>query len=205
MPSVCACAPRPIRDRTAFDASGATRACASSRARRRGRRAHAWSRTACGCPASAAATRTRAWWRGCRPCPGRTRSTNCLSNWRNRRKRSRPQRTASAAAGARRRHRSAQPGRLPARGRRRRRPCGHRAQGPCGRHQCHGGQGGQRRGRDGALFHGHQPGAHTERAQGAQRSGSSAPATPPEARCTRPICASRWPWCWAPKAAACGS
>ena len=65
-------------------------------------------------------------------------------------------------------HRPAQPRRLPARGRRRRRACGDRAQGPRGRHQRHRGQGRERRGRDGAVLHGHQPGAHAGRAEGAQ-------------------------------------
>ena len=87
-----------------------------------------------------------------------TRSTTCST----------PSTEPPAAAGARRHHRPAQPGRLPARGRRRRRACRDRAQGPCRGHQCHRGQGGQRRGRNRALLHGDQPGAHAERAEGAQ-------------------------------------
>ena len=74
----------------------------------------------------------------------------------------------AAAAGAGRRDRPAQPGRLPARGRRRRRACGDRAEGPCGGPERHRRQGGQRRGRDRALPDGHQPGAHAERAEGAR-------------------------------------
>ena len=75
---------------------------------------------------------------------------------------------SAAAAGARRHDRSAQPRRLPARGRRCGCPRGDRAQGPRSRYQRHRGQGGQRRGRDHAVLHGDQPGAHAQRTQGAQ-------------------------------------
>ena len=64
--------------------------------------------------------------------------------------------------GAGRRDGSAQLGRLPARGRRCRRACRDRPQRPCSRHQCHSGQGGQRCGGNGAVFHGYQPGAYPE-------------------------------------------
>jgi hypothetical protein len=77
-------------------------------------------------------------------------------------------RAAAAGAGARRRDRPAQPGRLPARGRRRRRARRGRAQGPRRGPERHRGQGGQRRGRDRALPDGDQPGAHPERAEGAR-------------------------------------
>ena len=73
---------------------------------------------------------------------------------------------AAAAAGAGRHHRSAQPRRLPARGECRRRARGDRAQGPRRRHQCHGLQGGERRGRNHALLHGDESRAHAGRPEG---------------------------------------
>ena len=120
-------------------------------------------------------------------------------------RRPRGRRHGAAAAGARRRDRPAQPRRLPARGRWRRRARGDRAQGPCGGHQRHCGQGRERRGRDGALLHGDQPRAHARRAQGTQhlvrghqrrRARHALPERPEAAR-------SRW--CWAPRARACAN
>ena len=111
----------------------------------------------------------------------------------------------AAAAGARRRDRPAQPRRLPARGRRRRRACGDRAEGPCGRHQRHGGQGGQRRGRDRAVLHGDQPGAHAERAEGARHLVIGTSDDAPQHALRRRPDAARSRWCSAPRARACAS
>jgi hypothetical protein len=104
-----------------------------------------------------AARATRAWW------PGAGAAGAAFAG-RGARRGAGP----AAGAGAGRRDRPAQPGRLPARGRRRRRACRGGAQGPRRGPERHRGQGGQRRGRDRALPDGDQPGAHAERAEGAR-------------------------------------
>jgi 23S rRNA (guanosine2251-2'-O)-methyltransferase len=73
----------------------------------------------------------------------------------------------------------------------------------CG-HQCHRGQGGQRRGRNHALLHGDQPGAYLgelkERSIWCIGTSDDAPKTLYQADLKAP-----WPWCWGPKGRACAS
>ena len=109
---------------------------------------------------------------------------------------------AGAAARARRRHRSAQSRRLPAQRRCVRRAGGDRAEGPCGRAECHGREGGQRRRRDGAGHHGHQSVACAGRPEAARRMGAwrRRGRREPVRRRRRP---DRWRGCSAPKARGC--